>query len=103
MMNRLNEEAVDLLMRMDIPIEQQLKSTNQDEKQSNSEKSQTNSDRTSSTPLPQFQVRQGFQQAIENSMPQQEKKQPIVVDPKVGRNDACPCGSGKKYKQCHGK
>ncbi len=103
MMNRLNEEAVDLLMRMDIPIEQQLKSTNQDEKQSNYEKSQTNSDRTSSTSLPQFQGRQGFQQAIENSMPQQEKKQPIVVDPKVGRNDACPCGSGKKYKQCHGK
>ena len=25
------------------------------------------------------------------------------VDKKVGRNDACPCGSGKKYKQCHGK
>ncbi len=24
-------------------------------------------------------------------------------DPKVGRNDPCPCGSGKKYKQCHGK
>jgi preprotein translocase subunit SecA len=23
--------------------------------------------------------------------------------PRVGRNDACPCGSGKKYKQCHGK
>jgi preprotein translocase subunit SecA len=22
---------------------------------------------------------------------------------KVGRNDPCPCGSGKKYKQCHGK
>ena len=22
--------------------------------------------------------------------------------PKVGRNDPCPCGSGKKYKQCHG-
>jgi preprotein translocase subunit SecA len=31
------------------------------------------------------------------------KKQPIVVEPKIGRNDACPCGSGKKYKQCHGK
>ena len=25
------------------------------------------------------------------------------VEPKVGRNDACPCGSGKKYKHCHGK
>ena len=30
--------------------------------------------------------------------------QPFVRDtPKVGRNDPCPCGSGKKYKQCHGK
>jgi preprotein translocase subunit SecA len=25
------------------------------------------------------------------------------VEPKIGRNDPCPCGSGKKYKQCHGK
>ena len=24
-------------------------------------------------------------------------------EPKVGRNDPCPCGSGKKYKQCHGR
>jgi preprotein translocase subunit SecA len=24
------------------------------------------------------------------------------VNPNLGRNDACPCGSGKKYKQCHG-
>lgn len=29
---------------------------------------------------------------------------PVVRDgEKVGRNDPCPCGSGKKYKQCHGK
>ncbi|TAE37976.1 MAG: preprotein translocase subunit SecA [Sphingobacteriales bacterium] len=31
-----------------------------------------------------------------------EKPQPIRVDPKIGRNDPCPCGSGKKYKSCHG-
>ena len=31
------------------------------------------------------------------------KPQPIHVGDKVGRNDPCPCGSGKKYKQCHGK
>ncbi|MDI9365539.1 MAG: preprotein translocase subunit SecA [Flavobacterium sp.] len=31
------------------------------------------------------------------------KQQPIVVGPKIGRNDPCPCGSGKKYKTCHGK
>ncbi len=30
-------------------------------------------------------------------------KAPIRVEKKVGRNDPCPCGSGKKYKQCHGK
>jgi preprotein translocase subunit SecA len=28
---------------------------------------------------------------------------PLLAGPKVGRNDPCPCGSGKKYKQCHGK
>ena len=28
---------------------------------------------------------------------------PIKADPKIGRNDPCPCGSGKKYKNCHGK
>ncbi|AQP53298.1 preprotein translocase subunit SecA [Vagococcus penaei] len=32
-----------------------------------------------------------------------EKQQPIHVDKPVGRNDLCPCGSGKKYKNCHGK
>ena len=31
------------------------------------------------------------------------KPQPIKAEDKVGRNDPCPCGSGKKYKQCHGK
>jgi len=30
------------------------------------------------------------------------KQKPIKVDKKVGRNDLCPCGSGKKYKKCHG-
>jgi preprotein translocase subunit SecA len=29
--------------------------------------------------------------------------QPVHVEPKIGRNDPCPCGSGKKYKHCHGK
>ena len=33
----------------------------------------------------------------------QKKTQPVRVEKKVGRNEPCPCGSGKKYKQCHGK
>jgi len=31
------------------------------------------------------------------------KPQPVRVEKKVGRNDPCPCGSCKKYKQCHGR
>lgn len=33
---------------------------------------------------------------------QQARTQPVRVEKTVGRNDPCPCGSGKKYKQCHG-
>ena len=32
-----------------------------------------------------------------------ERPQPVHVEKKVGRNDPCPCGSGKKYKNCHGR
>jgi len=32
-----------------------------------------------------------------------QKAEPVRVDKKVGRNDPCPCGSGKKYKHCHGR
>jgi preprotein translocase subunit SecA len=31
------------------------------------------------------------------------KRTPVQSGPKIGRNDPCPCGSGKKYKSCHGK
>jgi preprotein translocase subunit SecA len=34
---------------------------------------------------------------------EQDKLVPVSVGPKIGRNDPCPCGSGKKYKHCHGK
>lgn len=37
------------------------------------------------------------------NQPGEVKKMPVKVGPKVGRNDPCPCGSGKKYKNCHGK
>ena len=45
----------------------------------------------------------GFQGAsAAPTAPPAGKRQPIVVDEKIGRNDPCPCGSGKKYKKCHG-
>ena len=48
------------------------------------------------------QVRQQQREGI----PEQEQHrpmEPVRVGPKVGRNDPCPCGSGKKYKNCHGR
>jgi len=40
----------------------------------------------------------------EQGAPDEQKRmvQPVRVEKKVGRNEPCPCGSGKKYKQCHG-
>ncbi len=42
-------------------------------------------------------------QAAQNVNRPQEPRQPVKAMPKVGRNEPCPCGSGKKYKNCHGK
>ncbi len=42
-------------------------------------------------------------QAIEQSGQQPQRVMPVHVEKKVGRNDPCPCGSGKKYKNCHGR
>ena len=38
-----------------------------------------------------------------NSPEAPQKPQPVHVEKKIGRNDPCPCGSGKKYKNCHGR
>ncbi len=107
MLNRLNTEATDMLMTMNVEVEQEIKSTNKEvTNQNNYEKaqtSQTDSGRSSSTTPPQFQGSQGYAQAVANSGHRIEKQKPIVADTKIGRNDPCPCGSGKKYKQCHGK
>jgi preprotein translocase subunit SecA len=42
-----------------------------------------------------------FGATINNSQP--PKREPVRVEKTVGRNEPCPCGSGKKYKQCCGK
>ena len=104
MLDRMNGEAIELLMKLDIPIEQKVQSTNVEvTHQNNYEKSVTNAEAAPTKQSARYPGSEGYDQAIRNSMPQQEKQTPVVADPKVGRNDPCPCGSGKKYKQCHGK
>jgi preprotein translocase subunit SecA len=55
----------------------------------------------------QSAVNMGFDNAEESdiqkaSHERSQKMQPVKVGQKIGRNDPCPCGSGKKYKKCHG-
>jgi preprotein translocase subunit SecA len=51
-----------------------------------------------------MQVASGTTYAGIQSVPQQKKVgSPLGASPQVGRNDPCPCGSGKKFKKCHGK
>ncbi|MGV8017653.1 MAG: preprotein translocase subunit SecA [Ignavibacteria bacterium] len=45
----------------------------------------------------------GNLEPVENEAARTGKHQPVKVGKKVGRNEPCPCGSGKKYKNCHGK
>jgi len=46
-------------------------------------------------PIGKFQTNKGANAGPVN-------KTPVKAEEKVGRNEACPCGSGKKYKRCHG-
>ncbi len=45
----------------------------------------------------------GYDEVLGDSPDEAGENQPANAGPKVGRNDPCPCGSGKKYKHCHGK
>jgi preprotein translocase subunit SecA len=47
-------------------------------------------------------ISSGTNQGIDGPVEQAVKTQPVRVEHKIGRNDPCPCGSGKKYKNCHG-
>lgn len=102
MLQRLNGETIELLAKLDIPQMQEIQSTNKQEvTQNNYSNAQTNEQQEKALP-----GREGYEQARANSAAQsqrQVKQQPVVAEKKIGRNDPCPCGSGKKYKQCHGK
>ncbi|MGZ3789163.1 MAG: SEC-C metal-binding domain-containing protein [Bacteriovorax sp.] len=53
---------------------------------------------------PQTHISDHGEVHAEEEVPHEEPLKPIVREtPKVGRNEPCPCGSGLKYKKCHGK
>ena len=102
MLKRINKEIIELLLKLDLPNVEAVQSTNQSiTHQNNYEQAQeVQMTQESGGAVP---GREGYDEAIANSMQQAPKKKPVTVEKKIGRNEPCPCGSGKKYKQCHGK
>ncbi|MCQ2257753.1 MAG: preprotein translocase subunit SecA [Bacteroidaceae bacterium] len=96
MVNEINDNTISVLMRCTIPIEEpeEVKEAPEEmpEKKSQTIESKQNLDE------PTEMAKAGMQDTRE-----QQPSRPIVNDgPKINRNDLCPCGSGKKYKNCHG-
>jgi preprotein translocase subunit SecA len=96
MVNQVNKDVVSTLMKGHIPI-QSAEQVRQAESRRRTDMSRY---KTQKSDLP------GAENAMEGANTQTQersKPQPVKVEKKVGRNDPCPCGSGKKYKQCHGR
>ena len=51
--------------------------------------------------MSKYSARRDSEEGSKNK--EKKKPQPVRVEKKVGRNEPCPCGSGKKFKNCHGK
>ncbi len=98
LVGRINNETMDFLIKIEIAREE-IKTTNKQVTQQNSYGN------ASSQQFPQEELSQsnsGRDYYEEGLQRQEQTRTPITVDPKINRNEACPCGSGKKYKQCHG-
>ncbi|MCF8359461.1 MAG: preprotein translocase subunit SecA [Prolixibacteraceae bacterium] len=92
MINMVNRKIVSILAKGHIPI------SNPEEVREARERRRTD---MSGMQTGRAGLEQGGQgQGNQNEPP--KKAQPIRTEKKVGRNDPCPCGSGKKYKNCHG-
>ena len=93
--SKINKEVIATLMKGQIPI-----ADSTQVKESRDRRSlDTSGMRTSKTEAPSY--RDSTTSSGGKEEPQ--KTQPVRIEKKIGRNDPCPCGSGKKYKQCHGR
>lgn len=98
MMEKINEEVVSFVFRSGPLVNQQREAARVSApRRLDPRKAKTTHDAPSSS----FGVGGNANQA--NEKDPTAKAAPVIADDKVGRNDVCPCGSGKKYKHCHGK
>ena len=99
MLDSLNRRAIAILLRGQIP-QQQPQNVQQAAAQQRSDYSRY---RTQKDAVQSAAHASGMAQAAGRDTREQQRPEPIRVEKKPRPNDPCPCGSGKKYKQCHGK
>ena len=103
MVNKINNQTVSILMRGQIPVQEapdepsarrvEVRQAAPEQRQDMSKYRENKQD-----------LNDPNQQAAANQdTREQQKREPIRAEKTVGRNDPCPCGSGKKYKNCHGR
>ena len=98
MVNVMNNRSVSILMRAQIPEMQQVQEAAPEE---HTQRSQYTESKQS---LSQEQMTDPNQAAAAaQDTRAQQPRTPIIKDKLPGRNDPCPCGSGKKFKNCHGR
>jgi preprotein translocase subunit SecA len=105
MMDRVNKEIGSFLIKSGLPVREGEQQSIATAKQPTQEKQDLSKLQTSKSEVTSLTGGGNPGQAPQGNPAEPEKKkvQPVRVEKKVGRNEPCPCGSGKKYKQCHGK
>ena len=89
MIQKINTDVISFLMRADVPMQ---------------ENNQVREQRARAIDRSKLQEQRDDLLSQSHSNTQERQvTQPVHVEKKVGRNDPCPCGSGKKYKNCHGR
>ena len=98
MVNTMNNRSVSILMRAQIPEMQQVQEAAPEE---HTQRQQYTESKQNLTQEQMTDPNQAAAAAQDTRA--QQPRTPIIKDKMPGRNDPCPCGSGKKFKNCHGR
>ena len=95
MIDEINNNTVSILMRGQIPLQapDEVQEAHEEPRPSRPQYTESRTDL----------IDENQQAAANHDTREPQKQQPVHVDKLPGRNDPCPCGSGKKFKNCHGR
>lgn len=100
MVDKVNRSVVSTLMKGQIPISDPEQVREAQAPRRSDDRSKYKEQKSEASAMGQARSASGERGGAET---EQKRVEPIRHAPKVGRNEPCPCGSGKKYKQCHGR